>query len=148
MRLSIEIKSRMRRIWESGVFAFLLGRSKKASLVRCLLSRDRAERTECIWVEERLGSRAAGINQTKPSSLATFCSAVMFDMVSQVGKRQLTKLFRSKGLKFSSKYHPRKIILSCTIYWTPCVADIGLGILQQSKWKVYDILFSNKETDV
>lgn len=112
-------------MWASRVCLHFCKMVREGLFDRCLLSWDRTERTQCTCMEERQGSRTAGINQTKPSSLVTLYWVIMFDTASQVGKRQLTRVFRSKGPWFSSKYHSRKIILPSTIYWTPVWQVLG-----------------------
>ena len=78
-------------------------------MIRCLLSRDRAERTEFAYMGGKASSKTTRIKQVKPSPLATLYSVIMFDIAYQVGKRQFTRVF-------SGAYHLGKAVFSSTIY--------------------------------
>ena len=126
MLVSHKNKSRVRRSGFSRAVCIFVRWSENASLIRCLLSWIKAER-KSTCMKEGQGNKTAGINQTKPSSLPALCSVIVFDMASQLGKGQLTRVFRSNSPWFSSKYQTIDYLLNalCGRHWVGYFAAVS-----------------------
>ena len=104
-------------MWLSRAVCIFVRWSENASLIRWLLNWDRAER-KSTCMKERQGHKTAGKKQTKPSSLAALCLVCVWHGIT-AGEGKLTRVFKSNGPWFSSKYQKIYYLLNalCGRHW-------------------------------